>query len=180
MQLAASKFRGMDSLAAQRWSIHDDLIEDLDAETYKGDGIVFQISSGFRKNVPLNNIAINHITVETRGIVKNLIIVGVAPENPLLPFKISFSDNIVPGGRYSVWSTGVGTCPKSGQPATTFKNCWSSFHVVNNVIIDYPSNQGPWPAGNFIVKDMGAARSSYDKNLGADIHAVRAAIEGVR
>jgi hypothetical protein len=180
MQLAASKFRGMDSLAAQRWSIHDDLIEDLDAETYKGDGIVFQISSGFRKNVPLNNIAINHITVKTRGIVKNLIIVGVAPENPLLPFGISFTDNIVPGGKYSVWSTGVGTCPKSGEPATTFKNCWGSFHVANNVIIDYPSNQGPWPAGNFIVKDMGAARSSYGKDVGADIHAIRAAIEGVR
>jgi hypothetical protein len=202
MQLAASRSDDVDSLAAQRWSIHDDLIEDLDANTYQGNGIVFQISSGFRRNVPLNHISINHITVRTHGIVKNLIIVGVTPENPRLPFDISFRDNIVPGGRYSVWSTGVGTCPKSGQPATTFKNCWSSFQVMNNVIVDYPANQGAWPSGNFIVKDMGAVgfselqregsgsqlsaashfkgRATDGKDVGADIDAIRTATEGVR
>jgi hypothetical protein len=200
MQLAASKSDNMDSLAAQRWSIHDVLMEDLDADAYKGDGIVFQISSGFRKNVPLNNIAISHVTVKTRGIVKHAMIVGAAPENPRLPFAISFTDNIVPAGSYSVWSTGRGTCPKSGQPAITFKNCWSSFNVTNNVIIDYPGNQGPWPSGNFMVKDIGAVdfgevdrggsqlsalrqfngKASDGKDVGADIDAIRAAINGVR
>jgi len=202
MQLAASRSDNMDSLAAQRWSIHDDLIEDLDADAYQGNGIVFQISSGLRKNVPLNNVAINHITVRTRGTVKHVMIVGVAPENPRLPFAISFTDNIVPAGSYSVWSTGLGTCPKSGRPDTTFKNCWSSFRVTNNVILDYPSNQGPWPSGNFMVKDLSAVgfeepnrevsdarlsaashfkrKASDGKDVGADIDAIRTAIEGVR
>ena len=203
MQLAASLAnKQQDSLAAQRWSIHDDLLEDLDAAAYNGDGMVFQISSGFSKNVPLNNVSVNHLTVVTRGRVKSLILVGVAPDNPRLPFAISFNDNIVPAGTNSVWSSGRGTCPKSGQPATTFKNCWSSFEVRNNVIIDYPGGQGAWPQGNFLVKDMGgvgferlnndepdyrlssashfAGKGSDGKDAGADVGAIRAAIEGVR
>ncbi len=204
MQLAASTADGNkdDSLAAQRWSIHDDLLEDLDANAYNGDGMVFQITSGFSKNVPLNNVSVSHVTVATRGRVKSLILVGAAPENPRLPFAISFTDNILPAGTYSVWSSGRGTCAKSGQPATTFKNCWSSFQVKNNVIIDYPGGQGPWPSGNFLVKGISAVgfepinseeadyrlsaasqfagKASDGKDLGADIAAIRAAIEGVR
>jgi hypothetical protein len=201
MQLAASALGEDDSLAAQRWSIHDDLLEDLDFNAYNGDGIVFQISSGFRKNLPLNNVSVNHVTVATRGFVKNLMIIGVAPENPRLPFAINFTNNIVPGGKYSVWSSGKGTCPKSGDPSATFKNCWSSSQVTNNVIIDYPAGQGPWPPGNFLVKDAGAvgfehydregadyhlsAASHYKgsasdgKAVGANIDAINAAIEGV-
>jgi hypothetical protein len=202
MQFAASKADQNDSLTAQRWSIHDDLMEDLDANAYAGDGMVFQISSGFRNNVPLNNVVIKHVTVHTRGRIKCLIIVGVAPENPRLPFAISFTDNIVPAGKYSVWSTGQGTCPKSGQPAATFENCWKSFQVTNNVIIDYPNGQGPWPSGNFQVKDMDGVgfedlnredadyrlsaasrfkgKASDGKDVGADIDAIRAALAGVR
>jgi hypothetical protein len=204
MQLAASLADGkkQDSLAAQRWSIHDDLLEDIDADAYNGDGMVFQISSGFLKNVPLNNVLVSHVTVVTRGRVKSLILVGASPDNPRLPFAITFNDNIVPAGTNSVWSSGRGTCPKSGQPATTFKNCWSSFEVRNNIIIDYPGGQGPWPEGNFLVKDMGAvgfdpikndqpdyrlsaasrfARKASDgKDAGADVNAINAAIEGVR
>jgi len=202
MQLAASKADLNDSLAAQRWSIHDDLMEDLDADAYSGDGMVFQISSAFRNNVPLNNVVIKHVTVHTRGRIKCLIIVGVAPENPRLPFAISFTDNIVPAGKYSVWSTGMGTCPKSGQPAATFENCWKSFQVSNNVIIDYPTGQGPWPAGNFQVKDIDGVgfqntnsegaddrlsassrfkgKASDGKDVGADIDAIRGAVAGVR
>jgi hypothetical protein len=202
MQLAASTLGEDDSLAAQRWSIHDDLLEDLDANAYNGGGIVFQISSGFRKNLPLNNVSVNHVTVATWGMVKSLMIIGVAPENPRLPFAINFSDNIVPAGTYSVWSTGIGTCPKSGNPSTTFKNCWSSSQVTNNVIIDYPAGQEVWPRGNFLVKDVGAvgfehydreggdyhlsAASHYKRNasdgkeVGANVDAIHAAIEGVR
>ena len=202
MQLAASNSGDDDSLGAQRWSIHDDLLEDIDASSYNGDGIVFQISSGFRKHLPLNNVSVNHVTVATKGTVKNLMIVGVAPENPRLPFAITFNDNIVPAGKYSVWSTGMGTCPKSGNPSTTFKNCWSSQQVRNNVIVDYPRDQGPWPPGNFLVNNIGSVgfqqcdraagdyhlsaashyknKASDGKDVGANIDAINAAIEGVR
>jgi len=204
MALAASLADGTkeDSLAAQRWSIHDDVLEDVDADAYNGDGVVFQISSGFSKNVPLNNVSVSHVTVITQGRVKSLILVGAASENPHLPFAISFTDNIVPAGANSVRASGRGTCPKSGQPATTFKNCWSSFQVRNNVIIDYPGGQGPWPEGNFLVKNARnvgferiegdkpdyrlaasshfARKASDGKDAGADVDAIRRAMEGVR
>jgi len=171
MQLAASKATDKDSLAAQRWSIHDDILKDLNPSAYNGDGIVFQISSGFKTNTPLNNVSVDHVTVATKSPLKSLILAGVAPANPRLPFNISFTNNIVPGGKYSVWSTGVGDCEKSGQPLTTFKNCWSSFKVVNNVIVDYPRNQGPWPPGNFLANDASAVGfTSFDPEEGGDYH----------
>lgn len=203
MQLAATKADDGDSLAAQRWSIHDDLLEDLDPVVYNGDGIVFQISSGFKNNIPLNSVSVDHVTVATKSPVKSLMIVGAEPENPRLPFDITFTNNILPAGRYSVWSTGVGTCPKSGQPSTTFQDCWSSFKVTNNVIIAYPGDQGPWPAGNFFAKDTQAVgfanfdpanggdyhlaanshhkgKATDGKDVGANIDAINAAIDGVR
>lgn len=203
MQLAATKSDdGKDSLAAQRWSIHDDLLEDLDASAYSGDGIVFQISSEFTRSTPLNHVSIDHLTVATLSPLKNLMIVGVVPENPRHPFNISFTNNIVPAGEYSVWSTGEGPCAKSGDPSATFKSCWSSYQVTNNAIIDYPADQGPWPSGNFLVKNIRAlgfaniseregdyhlsATSHYKgkaadgRDIGANIDAIQAAIAGVR
>jgi hypothetical protein len=203
MQLAATKADDGDSMAAQRWSIHDDLLEDIDPSAYYGDGVVFQISSGFKKNVPLNQLSIDHITVATKAAVKSLMIVGVEPANPRLPFDITFTNSIVPAGRYSVWSTGVGNCPKSGQPSVTFENCWSSFKVRDNVIIAYPGDQGSWPKENFLVKDVKSVgfagfepasgedyhlmpsspykgKAGDGKDVGANIDAINAAVEGVR
>jgi len=203
VQLAATKADDGDSLAAQRWSIHDDLLEDIDPAAYHGDGIVFQISSGFKKDIPLNQVSLDHITVASKAAVKSLMIVGVEPANPRRPFDISFTNNIVPAGRYSVWSTGVGTCPKSGEPSITFENCWSSFKVTHNVIIAYPGEQGPWPAGNFLVKDVKSvgfadfdpassgdyhltantfykSKATDGKDVGANIDAINEAVAGVR
>jgi len=203
MQLAASKAGSDDSLAAQRWSIHDDILEDLNPSLYNGDGIVFQISSHFAKNTPLNNVTVDHVTVVAKNPVKSLIMVGVVSPNSRPPFNITFTNNIVPAGKYSVWSIGVGNCAKSGEPFTTFKNCWSSFKVTNNVIVDYPRNQGPWPPGNFLVNDLRAvgllnrdqeeggdyrlssaspykAKGADSKDVGANVDLINAATAGVR
>jgi len=202
--LAASQTaQRADSLAAQRWSIHDDILDDLDSRHYNGDGIVFQISSELAKRPPLNNITIDHVTVVARGPVKSAVIVGVHPANPRLPFNINFTNNILPGGKYSVWSTGGNNgCAKSGQPETTFKNCWINSEVSHNVIVDYPAGQGPWPKNNFLAKGMRSVgftsesaetanyqlvssspykrKASDGKDVGADVEAVKTAIEGVR
>jgi hypothetical protein len=206
-QIAASQHQlstgqWVDSIVNEHVSIHDVTVDDMDAAAYNGDGIEFQISSGLRSNAPLNSVVIKHVTVHARGKIKSLMIVGVAPENPRPPFAISFTDNIAPAGKFSVWSTGLGTCAKSGQPAATFENCWKSFQVTNNVIIDYPNGQGPWPSGNFQVKDIDGVgfqdpnsegadyrlsaasrfkgKASDGKDVGADIDAIRAASAGVR
>jgi len=203
MQLAASKAGSDDSLAAQRWSIHDDILEDVNPSVYNGDGIVFQISSHFSSNTPLNNISLDHITVVTKSPLKNLMVIGVVPANSRLPFNIAFTNNVEPAGKYSVWSIGVGNCAKSGEPFTTFKNCWSPFKVTNNVIVDYPRNQGPWPPGNFLVNDLRTVgfvnrdqeeggdyrlpsaspykgKGTDSKDVGADVDLIKAATLGVR
>ena len=202
IQMAASRNGDEDSLAAQRWSIHDDLLEDIDPIAYNGNGIIFQISSNFTKNAPLNNVTLNHVTVFTMAAVKTLMVVGVSPENPRRPFEITFTNNIVPAGKYSVWSTGIGYCKNSGKPSVLFNMCWSSFRIQNNVIVNYPSDQGPWPPGNFFPTDLGGvgfenldveeehfrlsatsrfkSKASDGKDVGANIGAIFVAIKGVR
>lgn len=140
----------VDSLASERISIHDVTVDDMNASAYNGSGLGFQISSGFVVNTPLNNLTINHVTM-INDPNRTLLAIGATENNPVQPFNIVFTNNIVVAGKYSVWSTGgtVGACAKSGQPLTTFNQCWSSYSVTNNVVIAYPSGQGPWPQGNF-------------------------------
>jgi hypothetical protein len=148
----------VDSLASERISIHDVTVDDMSASAYNGAGIAFQISSGFLVNRPLNNLTIDHMTMLTDA-KKTLLIIGANRANPMLPFNIVFTNNIAVAGAYSVWSTGgeyTGTCAMSSQPLTTFNQCWSSYTVINNAIIAYPSSQGPWPKGNFFPSSYGA------------------------
>ena len=147
--------QNVDSLASERISIHDVTVEDMSASKYNGTGIGFQISSGFLVNTPLNNVTINHVTMLTDPS-KTLLIVGADDRNPMRPFDIVFTNNIALAGQSSVWSTGgvdKGSCAKSGQPLTTFNQCWSSYLVTNNAIVAYPSSQGPWPKGNFFAPE---------------------------
>jgi hypothetical protein len=194
----------VDSIASERISIHDVTVDDMSASAYNGSGIGFQISSGFVVNTPLNNLAINHVTMLTDPS-KTLLVVGADERNPILPFNIVFTNNIAVAGKYSVWSTGgvyTGACAKSGQPLTTFNRCWSSYTATNNVIIAYPSSQGPWPEGNFFASSdnsvgfasQGSApsyellsSSPYDHMglpdgtpLGADVTTLDSKIAGVR
>lgn len=141
----------VDSIASERISIHDVIVDDISASTYDGDGISFQISSGFVVHRPLNNVTINHVTVLTDP-KKTLLVIGADRRNPVRPFNIVFTNNLAVAGAYSVWSTGgqySGSCATSSQPLTTFNQCWSSYLATNNAIIAYPSTQGPWPKGNF-------------------------------
>jgi hypothetical protein len=153
----------VDSLASERISIHDVTVEDMSASAYNGSGIGFQISSGFVVNTPLNNVTINHVTMLTDPS-KTLLMVGADERNRKLPFSIEFTNNIAVAGGFSVWSMGGvrGACAKSGQPSTTFNQCWSSSSVTNNAIIAYPSSQGPWPKGNFFpAKDAAVGFTDF-------------------
>lgn len=195
----------VDSLASERISIHDVTVEDMNASAYNGDGVGFQITSGFIVNTPLNNLSINHVTMLTDPR-KTLLVVGADERNRLLPFNIVFTNNIAIAGESSVWSMGGarGACAKSGQPLTTFNQCWSSYSVTNNAIVGYPSSQGPWPGGNFLAPAETAIGFTKFNNgiagnyqllssspyaqlgipdqtaLGADIPTLSANIEGVQ
>ena len=177
----------------------------MSARTYAGNGVGFQISSGFTVNPPLNNLTINHVTMLTDPN-HTLMMIGASQQNPVLPSNITFTNNLAVAGQFSVWSTGgtIGACAKSSQPLTTFNQCWSSYTVTNNAIIAYPSSQGPWPTGNlfkatsatvgFTNFNNGAGgnyelldSSSYKNRgipdhtaLGADIATLNAEIAGVQ
>ena len=196
----------VDSLASERISIHDVIVDDMSAAAYNGAGIAFQISSGFVANRPLNNVTIDHVTVFTDP-KKSLFVVGADQRNPMRPFNIVFTNNIAVAGAYSVWSTGgeyTGTCATSSQPLTTFNRCWSSYTATNNAIIGYLNTQNPWPKGNFFAATGAAVGFMNFRNgnagdyqlissspyghmgspngtpLGADFNVLTAKIAGVR
>ena len=198
--------RWLDSMAAERISIHDVTVDDMSAAAYNGAGITFMITSAFAVNKPLNNLTINHMTVLTDSN-RLLLVVGSDSRNRELPSNIVFTNNVAVAGKYSVWSTGGqynGACAKSGQPLVTFNRCWdSSYTFTNNVLIDYPSDQGPWPANNYLSSTATSVEfanfnngrggnykllpsSPYrdlgtdGKDIGADIGAIETAITGVR
>jgi len=204
-QIAASQHQlpsgqWVDSIANEHVSIHDVTVDDMNAVTYNGDGIAFQISSGLVANKPLNNVTINHVTMFTDPN-KTLLLVGSNHTNPALPSNIVFTNNIAIAGQYSVWSTGgpiTGPCAKSGQPLITFNQCWSSYTVTNNVIIAYPRGEGSWPTGNlFATSPEAVGFTNYNNgnggdyqlssfspyfapNPGADVSTINSNIAGVR
>jgi hypothetical protein len=192
----------VDSLASERFSIHDVTVDDMSASAYNGAGIGFQISSSFAENPPLNNLTINHVTM-LNDPKKTLLVIGSNLHNPLRPSNIVFTNNIAVAGEYSVWSTGVPltACAKSSQPSTTFNQCWSSYTITSNAIIAYPPSQGPWPTGNVFPAttaavgftnlnegNFGLLPSSPYRDLGipdrtelgADITTLNAEIDGVQ
>jgi len=116
--------RWLDSMAAERISIHDVTVDDMSAATYNGAGITFMITSAFAVNKPLNNLTINHMTVLTDSN-RLLLVVGSDSRNRELPSNIVFTNNLAVAGKYSVWSTGGqynGACAKSGQPLVTLNS----------------------------------------------------------
>jgi Bacterial Ig-like domain (group 2) len=157
-----------DSLAAQRWSIHDLVIDDMNPALYNGSGEMAQISSGFMANAPLNNVAINHVTVfnASNGRVPdelpqvlcssqcNLLTVGARSDNPAKPYNINITNTIMVAGKYTLWSTtGNGDptqlCYDNFDPIDMFNQCWSAWSVTGNLVIGYPLTAKPWPTGNY-------------------------------
>jgi hypothetical protein len=153
-----------DSKEAARWSLHDNVIDDMDADFYLGSGQAFSMISEYTARPPLNNVTISHNTffnyTPQPGNMFNL---GVEAANPQKPFQIQVTDNIMRAAKYSVWSTGKGTCVVSGKPWTTFTQCYDTFHIANNVLAGYADPKGPSQGffpGNYQTTDpMGSMDS---------------------
>ncbi|MDP9158663.1 MAG: hypothetical protein M3O09_00330 [Acidobacteriota bacterium] len=165
-----------DSVAAARFSIHDVLIEDMNSALYTGSNLVAQISSGFTKNPPLNNVSLDHITVLNRGNAGNEIQLGTIPTNPQPTMgPIAITNSIFFTSRYPVWSTGLPSiCTTDGQPLKTFNACFASFNITDNLVIGYdaPGTQqwGPWPDGNAFPIDPTVVFVNYNGGWGGDYH----------
>src|SRR6202049_2042760 len=186
------------ALAGARYSIHDVVLEDIDANQYVGDGSLVHLSNGWSRNV-LNQVSINHIT----GFPENfLITLENNTKNPEM-YGFVFTNNIVASGKYPVVSAGGGSanCAVSNSPVISLSRCFSTYIFKSNVIIGslvgFPPSK--WPEGNFFPDDPEAvgflnyaahdfsllSSSPYSNaatdglNPGANIEAVEEAISGV-
>lgn len=157
-QIAATQFTPagttstVDALASQRYSFHDNVIEDLDGAHYNAGGWSLQITSAFTVNAPLNNVSIHNNTIYgDRNHI--LAIVGSDPTNPKLPFNINITNNVLGAGSWPVVSTGgaIGGCAKADQPLSTFTNCWSNWSFTGNTVLLEDSASYQWPTGNNLV-----------------------------
>jgi hypothetical protein len=180
----------------QRYSIHDVIIDDIDATRFSGYGTLFQFGTG-RKSPTLRNVRVEHIT----GFEPNqLFNVGSDVTNPKMS-NFVFVNNIVLAGQRGIRSTGGGqqNCAsrdRRGTPTTILQNCFDGFVFDHNIVIGGDSS---WPKGNSFPKkpaDVGFVnynngisgdyrlvpasrfrRSGVDgKDPGADVDAVEAAV----
>jgi hypothetical protein len=182
IQIGASKAQGggaIDSKAAYGWSIHDNLIENVDSVYFNGVGHAWQIGSEYTVNVPLHDVSIQHNTVLNAVQPSNLMTIGVQP-NAIPVQNIYINDNIMRAAAlYNVWSIGAPgmVCPRSGQPLLTFTQCWQKWSVANNVIIGYkdPTKSFGFFPGNYLTTDaVGTAASvqfvNFNNGNGGDYH----------
>ena len=209
MQIAAGlSDAGAASAGAARISVHDNVLDEIDAATYKGSGVFAQISSN---TPPLHDLNVSHNTAFPS---KALFIIGGQNSAGKMS-NFSFADNLFSGGDTDIISTGGGPANCAFQPAQqgpsgVLRSCFSSHRFSGNVIA---GSKGKWPEGNFTPSDAVSAgvsdfhngsagnyrlcrdkgdphpsckkaspylhTSSDGKPAGADLDAVKAAIEGV-
>jgi hypothetical protein len=188
--------------AGERYSIHDLIFEDIDADGYDG----FGAFAMFISNGPqLRDVKIDHVTALPRRVA---IIVGADHDKPL-PVNISITNSILNAAEREVTSTGGGpqNCAYGAiqlGPEAIFQNCFHDMTFSHNAIVDAIK---PWPKGNSSLKNEDAVEfvnarqgdyrlckekdqackkpspclhaGSDGKDLGADVDAVTAATKNV-
>jgi len=180
-----------------RYSIHHNLVQDIEAEELKGNGVFAQL---FGMSPPLHDVAIDHNTGFAPRV---LFTVGAKAEGPKIS-NFVFTNNLVAAGAWQISSTGggPGNCAYGAgksNAAEVFDRCFAGAKVTHNAVV----GGSGWPkqnltpknldevgysgARNSIVSDYHLRPDSRAKNaatdgtdLGADIDAVEGATSGVR
>ena len=147
-----------DSRAAARWSIHDLLVDDVDAKYYLGGGSMAAVGSEYRDNPPLTDVVLDHITHVTNGVDGDIMLFGTYPWNPqpqMGPFR--FTNSVVRAGEYNgIWSLGgFSVCVENAEPIPTFDQCFAKAYVAGNLVVGwgYEKKAGNWPDGNQLPLD---------------------------
>jgi len=191
---------GDKAFAGQRYSIHDVTIDDIRADYFVGNGTLFQVSNGWDTNV-LNSVSINHVTgfTDPKG---HLLTIGNKTSHPEM-WGFNFTNNLVLAGSYPVWSTGGGdtNCAHQNVPSAIMHACFTSYTFTNNGVIGASEafDASHWPTGNYFASSpsalfvnfaarnyrlasgtaMRSAPTTDGRDIGADVDAIQAAIEGV-
>ncbi len=155
----------------QRYSIHDVIVDDIDATKYNGYGTFAQVSMG-RRSPALQNVTINHVTAFQPSIMLNLgDDIGV---NPAM-HNFVFTNNIVNAGMSPTQTTGGGTtnCAYYSAPLVALGSCFQPYTFSHNAIIASPSNRPPskYPTGNYFPATASAVDFvNYNNSIGGDYH----------
>jgi len=140
----------------ERYSIHDNLFDDMTGKEYGGFGVFAQVTS---TQPPLRDIRIVHNTAFAP---KALFILGVGVDREKIA-NFEFSDNLVAVGEDEIFPTGGGdkNCafqPRAQGPENVLKKCFSNAVVTRNVFIG--SSKG-WPKGNFYAGDASSVVEDF-------------------
>ena len=192
---------GGPQFAGARYSIHDIVLDDVDAKAYAGQGQLAQVSSGPISPL-LSDVQLNHITAFPSNMIFDI---GNPAAGPKMP-NFMFANSIVTSGPYPVWGIGGGTanCAYNvNVPANLLNNCFVPYNFNHNVLIGVPSRwpASTWPSGNTLMPNGNSVgfvnfnngnggdyhlangsswkgAGSDGKDLGADMTALDAAIAG--
>ena len=167
--------------AGNSYSVHDNLVENLQYETCHACGNYYnQIATGV--NAPptdiLHDVTINHITMVVAGSTEGVpsrnsgfLTLG-GPVGPVMS-NIVFENSVFAGGYYGPWSTGGTTNCATGpnSPLAKFNACWSSYVFNSNVISGGAAihQQVVWPDGNlFPVNQSSIGYVNFNDGFGGD------------
>ena len=192
---------GGPQLAGERYSIHDIVLDDVNATLYRGQGQLAQVSTGPLSPL-LRDVQINHITAFPSNMIFDI---GNPVSNPKIP-NFMFANSIVTSGPYPVWGIGGGAanCAYNiNSPVNLLTNCFVPYTFSSNVLIGVPSRwpASTWPSGNTLMSTGNSvgfvnfnngnggnyhltsgspykAAGSDGKDLGADMTALDAATAG--
>lgn len=149
----------------ERYSIHDNVFDDIGGKEYAGYGAFAQISS---MEPTLRDVYIVHNTAFAP---KALFILGVGVDREKI-INFHFTDNLVGAGELEIVTTGGGdkNCafqPKMQGPANVIKRCFNNPVVTRNAIIG--SSKG-WPDGNFYAGDASSVVEDFRDGKGGNYH----------
>jgi hypothetical protein len=192
--------QGALSQGAWNESIHDIVIDDVDAETYNGGGYLLQEGNGNPLSA-IHDVVINHVTAVGPG-VNGMLVVRNDLTNPVMN-NFTWTNNIFIAGKSGILSSGGGSANcafQDGGAGGILKACYKPHIFRDNAVI---GATGIWPAGNYVPATANAIQFvSYNdgsggnyqlqsssplknagldgKDLGADISAIAAEIAGVQ
>jgi hypothetical protein len=188
---------GGTALDGGRYSIHDNILDDIESTEMKANGVFAQI---FGKSPPLHDVTIDH---NTGFAPKVLFTVGADADGPKIS-NFVFTNNLASAGARQIGSTGGGqaNCAYGADKAAAseiFTSCFPGAKITHNAVV----GGSGWPKENLTPKNLealGFSGARADKvtdyhlrpdsraknaavdgrDLGADVDAVEAATAGAR
>jgi hypothetical protein len=152
------------SAAGERYSIHDMVFEDIDADKYDGFGMFALVMSVSPR---LRDVSLDHITAFPSRVLFGL---DGATGGPKIDGFV-FTNSIVAAGERQVTSTGGGPSNCATQQpnvAAMIDSCFQKATFSHNVIV---GARGNWPAGNWFpgnFSDVGLV--DFKNSNGGDYH----------